>query len=84
MASTWEVDLSVYKEFEVGTLKPRIFMEIFNLFDRRNVANVFSDTGEPDLTLFQLQTGAFDPGFWVRPENYREPRRIQLGLEFRF
>ena len=32
----------------------------------------------------QLRATAFDPGFYVRPENYREPRRVQLGVEVRF
>ncbi len=81
---TWEVDLSAHKDFDLGPIQPRVFVEVFNVFDRRNVQNVFSDTGEPDVTLTQFQTGSFDPGYFVRPDFYREPRRIQLGLQFNF
>ena len=82
--STFEVDLNLYKEFQAGPVRPRVFLEIFNLLDARNVATVFPDTGDPDVTLDQLRTGQFDPGWFVRPEHYREPRRVQLGLEVRF
>ena len=81
---TYEFDLSIYKEFPLGRLTPRVFLDVFNVFDRRNVQSVFSDTGEPDVTILQLQTSAFDPGFFLQQTNYREPRRIQLGLEFKF
>lgn len=82
--SAFEVDLNVYKEFEVGRLRPRVFLEVFNVLDARNVNSVFADTGEPDVTLDQLRTGSFDPGYYVRPDHYVEPRRIQLGLEVKF
>jgi hypothetical protein len=82
--TTFEVDLNLYKEFVMGSVRPRVFLEIFNLLDARNVATVFPDTGEPDVTLDQLRTGQFDAGWFVRPEHYREPRRVQLGVEVRF
>jgi hypothetical protein len=59
-------------------------MDIFNLFDSRIATGVYSDTGQPDLTLEEFRQGAVDPGFWVRPQFYREPRRVQLGLKFKF
>ena len=80
----FEFDLSLSKEFEVGTVRPRVFLEVFNLLDTRNVKAVFSDTGLPDLTLEAFRQGAVDPGIFVNPDFYREPRRIQLGLDFRF
>ena len=82
--TTFEVDLNLYKEFVMGRVRPRVFLEVFNLLDARNVATVFADTGEPDVTLDQLRTGQFDPGWFVRPDHYREPRRVQLGVEVRF
>ena len=80
--SSFEVDMNVYKEFTSRSVKFRLFAEIFNVFDSRVVTNVFSDTGEPDVTLDQKRTGSFDDGYWVRPDNYREPRRLQMGVEF--
>lgn len=84
MPAKYEIDLTLFKQFEFAGLSPKLFLEVYNVLDRRNVVNVYSDTGEPDVTLFQLQTSAFDPGYYVRPGNYSEPRRIQLGLEFKF
>ncbi len=81
---TFEFDLSLSKEFEMGVIRPRVFIDIFNVFDTRNVKSVFSDTGEPDLTLESFRRGAVDPGIFVNPDFYKEPRRIQLGLDFRF
>ncbi|NNF04996.1 MAG: TonB-dependent receptor, partial [Rhodothermales bacterium] len=80
----FEIDVNLWKQFDLGTVRPKVFLEIFNVLDARNVTSVFSDTGEPDVTLQQLQTSNFDPGYWVRPSFYREPRRVQLGVEFKF
>lgn len=82
--SSFEVDLSAYYELDLGTLRPRVFLEVYNVLDARSVVGVFSDTGEPDVTLDQLRTGQFDAGWFVQPGNYSEPRRIQLGVDFRF
>ena len=84
MPSTYEFDLSLSKEFTVGGIRPRVYVEVFNVLDTRNVNSVYSDTGEPDLTLEQFRQGAVDPGFWIRPNFFKEPRRVQLGLDFRF
>jgi hypothetical protein len=84
MPSALEIDLNLAREFTLGRTRPRLFIEVYNLLDTRNVAAVYGDTGKPDVTLDQLKTGDFDPGFFVRPEHYREPRRMQVGLEFRF
>ena len=81
---TYEFDANVYYEFDMGPVRPRVFLDIFNIFDTRNVTGVYSDTGEPDVTLQQFQLGAYDPGYWVRPYNYVEPRRIQAGIEVKF
>ncbi len=82
--STYELDLNLYKEFTFGRFRPRLFVEVFNVLDRRNVEGVFSDTGKPNVTVTEFQTGSFDSGFFVRPGFYREPRRIQAGIEFNF
>ncbi len=82
--SSFQVDLNAYRRFSLGPVQPRVFIQVYNLFDARNATNVFSDTGKPDVTLFQQQTASFDPGYFVRPEFYVEPRRVHLGLEFNF
>jgi outer membrane cobalamin receptor len=82
--ASFEVDVSVHYEFALRSLRPRVFAEVYNLLDSRSVVGVFTDTGEPDVTLDQLRTGQFDAGYFVQPTHYSEPRRIQLGIDFRF
>ncbi len=84
MPWTFEVDLNLQKTFDLGVVRPRLFVDVFNLLDTRNVQAVFADTGKPDVTVTQFQTGSFDPGYFVRPDFYREPRRIQVGIGFDF
>ena len=80
----YEFDISLSREFDFGGVRPRVFIDVFNVLDTRNVKSVFSDTGLPDLTLEAFRQGATDPGIFVNPDFYREPRRIQLGVDFRF
>jgi len=80
----YEADLSLSKQFGAGRIRPRVFVEVYNVLDSRNINGVYADTGLPDLTLEQFRQGAVDPGFWIRPDFYREPRRVQLGLDIRF
>ncbi|MEM9667052.1 MAG: TonB-dependent receptor, partial [Bacteroidota bacterium] len=82
--SSFQVDLNASRTFPVGRLQPRLYVQVFNLFDARNAQSVFADTGEPDVTLFQQQTASFDPGYFVRPNFFSEPRRVQVGMEIKF
>ena len=82
--TSFTTDLYAFKSFEVGPVKPRLFFQIYNLFDARNVNGVFGDTGLPDVTFVGTSLSQNDPGYYVRPGNYAEPRRIQLGMEVNF
>ena len=74
---TWQLDLRAQKSFEMKPLSVGVFTEILNLTDRRNIIEVFTDTGLPDATL--------DPGF--TPQGERDPynigpqRNIRVGIE---
>ena len=81
--ATFQVDANVYREFRVGGVRPRLFAQVYNLLDRRNVQGVYGDTGRPDVTQGQ-RTGEYDPGFFVNPSFYAEPRRVHVGVEFNF
>ena len=76
-----------------------MFVEIENLFDRRNVLAVYSNTGKPDddgrdfsLTVDPDGSGPLTVADVNRvyrllamdPQNYDTPRRIRWGLEFVF
>jgi outer membrane receptor protein involved in Fe transport len=69
------------------------FIEVENLFDRRNVVMVYSATGEPDEDGY-VSANVNSPSYEeeVRlnelmandPQNYDHPRQIRVGMEFNF
>ena len=95
MPATYSVDLRFSKFFFV----PRdvayfsFFVEVENLFDRRNVTNVYGSTGRPDDDG-RFASEATDPEAPLKnhyytlmakdPQNYSTPRRLRVGLEFNF
>ena len=81
---TLQLDANVYREFRFGRLRPRLFVQVYNLFDARNVNGVFGDSGRPDLTYNRPDVSEYDAGYYVRPDFYAEPRRVHLGVEFKF
>ena len=81
--TTATVDLYAFREFSLGGATPRVFFQVYNLLDTRNANGVFGDTGQADVT-FRNVSPADDPGFYIRPDFYSEPRRVQLGLSVGF
>jgi len=87
----YSVDLYAYKDLKFAGIKFSFFMRIYNLFDRLNEIQVFSDTGRAGYTLAPLYVGGLRPRgintidqFYTRPDFYSEPRRIQMGFELEF
>lgn len=79
--STYSVDLMVGKEFSLSNLiKVRLFAEILNLTDHRNILYVYRDTGEPDFTF----EGNQSVEYMQDPSNFGPPRSIRLGTTLRF
>ncbi len=78
------VDMTAFKEFQMQNFRLKLFLRIFNLFDAKNPVNVFGDTGQPDFTLNMLQAVSADPTWFVRPDFYSQPRRVQLGMTVSF
>ncbi|MCI0697260.1 TonB-dependent receptor [candidate division KSB1 bacterium] len=78
--STWQLDLRVDKLFNIGGMKLGVFTEITNLTNRRNILDVYTDTGLPN--------DSSDPGF--TPQGERDPynigpqRNIRLGFELNY
>jgi outer membrane receptor protein involved in Fe transport len=100
MPVTHRVDLRLDKDFflsKAGDRRLRLFLEVNNIFDRRNVVNVYNRTGQPDdfgyhyeLTLDpEGPATAEDVNNLQRlmahdPQNYDAPRSIHWGLELMF
>ena len=79
--AVYNIDLMVGKEFGLyDKLKLRLFAEILNLTDHRNVLYVYGDTGDPDYTL----VGGYSNEYMRDPSNYGPPRSVRLGLTIRF
>nr|NIO11470.1 hypothetical protein [Deltaproteobacteria bacterium] len=102
MPATYTVDLKFNKDFYLFSDKDlhlSLFTEVENLFDRRNVIHVYSNTGKPnddgrhyELTADPDGDGPYsaeDVNYYYRllakdPQNYDAPRTLRWGLEFVF
>ena len=82
--STATVDLYAFRDFSLSGVRPRVFLQVYNLLDARNVGGVYGDTGLPDVTFNGPNLATNDAGFYVRPDFFEEPRRVQLGLQVNF
>ena len=83
-------DLRLFKKLPIAGTEFTLFANVYNLFDRRNEVDVFTDTGRADQTLEAINITREDVGnntlteFFTRPDFYSEPREVQLGIEFSF
>ncbi|RMD96494.1 MAG: TonB-dependent receptor [Calditrichaeota bacterium] len=77
---TGTVDVRMNKDFRFFGLKQRLFVDITNLFDKRNVLNVFSSTGSP---TFDLIPGRSEE-FMDRPHWFGAPRHVEAGFQIIF
>ncbi|PKK82945.1 MAG: hypothetical protein CVT49_11170 [candidate division Zixibacteria bacterium HGW-Zixibacteria-1] len=101
MPSVFSVDFRFNKDIFLRNSKNffSFFVEVENLFDRRNAVNVYTNTGRPDddgrryeLTADPDGDGpqtAEDANRYYRllsqdPRNYSAPRQVRVGLEFNF
>ncbi|NQT25151.1 TonB-dependent receptor [candidate division KSB1 bacterium] len=78
------VDLNAFKRFALQKFNCEVFLRIYNVFDSKNPLTVWADSGKPDYTIYQEQEIEADPTWYVRPDYYSEPRRIQIGTKISF
>jgi outer membrane receptor for ferrienterochelin and colicin len=77
----YTIDMIFGKAFNIaGSVETRIFMEIYNLTDHRNILYVYPDTGDPNYTVVGNQSEEF----MQDPSNYGPPRVIRLGASIGF
>jgi len=93
LPATFTVDTRLNKDFNFSAYQAVFFLEVDNLFDRRNVLNVYSRTGQPDddgqQSEASLATNAdlaerLDTLYDLDPQNYSTPRTMRLGVELHF
>jgi len=77
---TSTLDLRMIKKISVLGLRPALFVEITNLFDRENVVHVYSRTGKPfDTGLADLVGSSPDANH--NPLHVGAPRIIKAGVQ---
>lgn len=89
--NVYNVDLYAYKDVKVGRKTLSFYLRVFNLFDRLNELQVFTDTGRAGYSLAPIYTGGLRPQgintleqYYTRPDFYSAPREIQVGMSFEF
>lgn len=81
LPSTYSIDLMIGKEFYVSeNLDLRLFLEILNLTDHKNVNYVYGDTGDPSFTF----EANHSMEYMQDPSNFGPPRSIRLGATINF
>lgn len=93
----FNVDLRIYKDFEISSTVLSVFLRVFNLFDFDNPTNIYTDTGDPFFTFAKLEAANNTPPayftqvinndldqFYTDPTFFSEPRRVEIGLGFNF
>lgn len=79
--ATYTIDLQLGKEIKlIKNSKLRIFAEIYNLTNRKNVIYVYPNTGDPEYTF----VGGHSEEWMKNPANYGPPRIIRLGMGIKF
>ncbi|MBK7140796.1 MAG: TonB-dependent receptor [bacterium] len=95
LPSNYSVDMRFNKDFEIGSKKNLLsfFIEVDNLFNKKNILNVYAHTGLPDddnrrytggLSTNQQELARLDRLYDNDPQNYGPPRTVRTGLEFGF
>ena len=85
------IDLYLTKDLRLFRQSVTFFVRAYNILDRLNERDVFSDTGRSGYSTEPLYFGGEHPRginsveqYYVRPDFYYEPRLIQLGFELKF
>ena len=77
----YTIDMIIGKSFNImGSFNTRLFLEIYNLTDHKNILYVYPDTGDPDYTI----VGNPSEEYMQDPSNYGPPRVIRLGASIEF
>ncbi len=87
---TFNLDMRISKQFQLGPWQLQVFGNVTNLLDTRNALYVYSDTGNPDFTLqsYMYENRFYEIGsineYYARPGMYAAPRFIQFGLRISY
>ncbi|MFZ4618959.1 MAG: TonB-dependent receptor [Bacteroidota bacterium] len=90
--SYFNTDVRVYKNISLDALKVTLFMRVNNIFDTKNETGVYGDTGRAGETKYEREAllSGQKPyintisDYYTNPQNYSEPRRIEVGATIEF
>lgn len=83
----YNFDLYAYKNIHVMGLVYSLYFKIYNLFDRKNELDVYSDTGRAGYSLQSFYTSPNIRGvntlneYLKRPDWYSAPRQVIIGVK---
>ncbi|MBD3289749.1 TonB-dependent receptor, partial [candidate division KSB1 bacterium] len=86
----YNVDLYVTKYFNLLNQRFSLFLKVYNLLDRMNEREVFTDTGRAGYTLELTRAQEAPRGvntleeFYTRPDFYSAPRQVIIGASYAF
>ncbi|MEJ2635408.1 MAG: TonB-dependent receptor [Calditrichia bacterium] len=84
----YNVDLRVSRQIMLWNNSFNLFLKVYNVFDRKNEMDVYTDTGRAGYSLVSQflgdRVGHINTlNEWLqRPDFYSEPRRIFVGINF--
>jgi outer membrane receptor protein involved in Fe transport len=77
MPPTAVFDLKAFYDLNLAQARVRFYADITNLFNKKNILNVFDNSGKPDESLNPNTS----PMWEFRPYYFGAPRHIELGIE---
>ncbi len=90
--SNFRIDIKIFKQFQMGMIRGKVYLNIYNFLDRRNEINVYGDSGRANETIEKERAEIISPfeplrpntlgEFFNHPDWYDEPREIQFGFQF--
>lgn len=76
-------DFRLSKKFEIYGLQPQLYLNVINLFDRKNIYSVYPTSGKADLPL-NVEKTPLNLSRYNDPSNYGPGRQIYLGAAISF
>ncbi len=86
----YNVDLYITKYLNFFNQKISVFLKVYNVLDRKNEREVFTDTGRAGYTLELTRAQEAPRGvntlkeFYTRPDFYSAPRQVIIGASYEF
>jgi hypothetical protein len=82
------MDIMISRNFFFGRTRFQLFLNVFNVFDIKDVTGVYADTGSPEYTTnidpddipYNVKRVSTVEDYVKQPSWYTAPRQVQLGF----